>query len=59
MSILGRHYPVDPAWPHRLVRSELDLDVRRLRFFALRRREPTVQPLLNDIPYEPPARWSR
>ena len=59
VSILGRHYPVDPAWPHRLVRSELDLDVRRLRFFALHRREPTVQPLLNDIPYEPPARWSR
>lgn len=59
VSILGRRYPVDPAWPHRLVRSELDLDARRLRFFALRRREPTAQPLLNDIAYEPPARWSR
>jgi hypothetical protein len=58
-SILGRRYPVDPHWPHRLVRAELDLDAHRLRFFALRRREPTVQPQLNDVPYEPPKRWSR
>jgi hypothetical protein len=59
VSILGRRYPVDPYWPHRLVRGELDLDARRLRFYALRRREPDQQPLLGEVPFEPPARWHR
>lgn len=57
VSILRRSYPVDPRWLHRLVRGELDLDTRRLRFFALRRREPTDQPLLSEVDFEPPARW--
>lgn len=59
VSILGRRYPVDPRWLHRLVRCELDLDARRLRYFALRRREPEEQPLLGETPFEPPTRWSR
>ncbi len=59
VSILGVRYPVDPRWPHRLVRGELDLDARRLRFFALRRREPEDQPILGELPFEPPARWFR
>ena len=59
VSILGVRYPVDPRWPHRLVRGELDLDTRRLRFFALRRREPDDQPILGEVPFEPPARWFR
>jgi hypothetical protein len=54
--ILGRHYPVDPAWPHRLVRAELDLDARVIRFHALRRRDPTDQPLLAEVPYRLPER---
>ncbi len=58
VSILGRRYPVDPRWPHRLVRAELDLDARRLTFFALRRREPDDQPFLGEVAFEPPARWS-
>lgn len=58
-SILGVRYPVDPRWIHRLVRSELDLDARRLRFFGLRRREPDDQPLLGEVSFEPPARWYR
>jgi len=58
-SVLSVWYPVDPRWIHRLVRGELDLDARRLRFYALRRREPDDQPLLADLPFEPPARWSR
>jgi hypothetical protein len=56
-SVLSVWYPVDPRWIHRLVRGELDLDARRLRFYALRRREPDDQPLLADLPFEPPARW--
>jgi hypothetical protein len=59
VSILRRSYPVDPRWLHRLVRGELDLDARRLRFFALRRREPTAQPLIGEVDFEPPARWYR
>lgn len=59
VSILRRTYPVDPRWVHRLVRGELDLDARRLRFFALRRRVPTDQPLLREVDFEPPARWFR
>lgn len=59
VSVLGRRYPVDPRWPHRLVRAELDLDARHLSFFALRRREPDDQPLLSRVDFEPPARWSR
>ena len=59
VSILGHRFPVSPDWPHCLVRGELDIDARRLRFFALRRREPTLQPLLSELPYQPPVRWSR
>lgn len=59
VSILGRRYPVDAHWPHRLVRGELDLDARRLTFFALRRREPEDQPVLGDASFEPPSRWYR
>jgi putative transposase len=59
VSILGLRYPVDSRWVHRLVRAELDLDARRLTFFALRRREPDDQPVLGEVPFEPPARWYR
>jgi hypothetical protein len=55
VEILGRLYPVDRAWAHRLVRAELDLDELRIRCFALRRRDPTFQPLLNELPYRLPA----
>jgi hypothetical protein len=54
--ILGRHYPVDRAWPHRLVRAELDLDARVIRFHALRRSDPADQPLLAEVPYMIPER---
>jgi hypothetical protein len=58
-AILGLRYRVDRHWIQRLVRGELDLDERRLRFFALRRREPDAQPLLGEVAFEPPARWYR
>jgi len=54
--ILGRSYLVDRAWPHRLVRAELDLDAQMIRFHALRRREPGDQPLLAEVPYSLPER---
>jgi hypothetical protein len=55
-SVLGHRFLVDPLWPHRLVRAEVDLDRRSIRFFALRRREPSSQPLLAEHVYNLPRR---
>jgi transposase len=57
VNLVGHTFPVDRHWLHRLVRAEVHLDANQLRFFALRRREPTDQPLLNEIPYTLP--WKR
>lgn len=55
-SLLGHTFPVDLRWPHRLVRAEVDLDAHRIRFYALRRREPTVHKLLCEHPHHLPQR---
>ena len=54
--LLGRTFPVDRQWPHRLVRAEVDLTNHQINFYALRRRTPEHQPLLHSIPYEMPNR---
>lgn len=54
--ILGHSFQVDRHWVHRLVRAEVDLDQNRVRFYALRRREPEHQPLLNEAQYHMPNR---
>lgn len=54
--LLGRHFAVSPDWLNRLVRCEVDFDQHRIRCFALRRRAPTEQPLLNTIAYHRPDR---
>ena len=56
ISLLGHTFQVDRHWLHRLVRTEVDLDTNQLRIFALRRREPTDQPLLREIPYTLPSK---
>jgi len=56
ISLLGHTFAVDRHWLHRLVRVEVDLDADQLRFFALRRREPIDQPLLNEAPYTLPQK---
>ncbi len=56
VNLLGRTFAVDPRWPHRLVRCEVDLSVRVIRFYALRRREPLHQPLLRTARYVFPRR---
>ena len=53
VNLLGRAFPVDPNWSHRLVRCDVDFSRRRIRFHALRRRDPDVQPLLHEVPYSP------
>jgi len=55
-SLLGHTFPVDRNWPHRLVRAEVDLTQAHIRFYALRRRDPSYQPLLQEVPYQFPKR---
>lgn len=54
--LLGQSYPVDPTWPNRLVRAEVDLTRGQIRFYRLRRREPKQQTLIKTIPYEVPKK---
>ena len=55
VSLLGHVFPVDRHWPYRLVRCELDRTTAQIQFFALRRRDPTRQPLLARVRYQPPV----
>jgi hypothetical protein len=55
-SLLGRRFLVDPHWAHRLVRCDVDLRNHTIRFYALRRRDPSDQPLLAEHPYSLPRR---
>ena len=52
ITLLGVSQLVASRWPHRLVRCELHVPTGRLRCFALRRREPTHQPLLCSIRFK-------
>lgn len=52
--LLGHRFPVDKAWPHRLVRADVDLDTHTISFYALRRREPHVHRLLKTIEHPIP-----
>jgi transposase-like protein len=56
VNVLGHRFPVDPNWPHRLVRVEVDLQQHSVHFYALRRRDPTYQPLLKVISHAIPKR---
>ena len=47
--LLGAELGVAVHWAHRLVRAELDVRTQTVRVYALRRREPTHQPLLKII----------
>jgi len=52
--LLGKDFCVDKHWLHRLVRCEADFTHQRIRFYALRRRDPIGQPLLRELPYPRP-----
>jgi transposase len=56
VSLLGHSFVVDSSWPHRLVRAHVDLIKNQIRFHALRRREPTWQPIVKTVPYHFPKR---
>ncbi len=46
VTVLGRRCLIGPTWPHRLVRCEVGLATGRADLYALRRREPSQQPLV-------------
>jgi hypothetical protein len=56
VQLLGRTFAVDPLWQHRLVRAEVDLTGRQVRFYTLRRRAPEQQPLVKKVAYVLPRR---
>ena len=56
VQLLGRTFAVDPLWPHRLVRAEVDLKKQRIGFYRLRRRAPDQQPLVKETKYVLPRR---
>jgi putative transposase len=56
VELLNRRFEVDGQWLHRLVRAEVDLDGEIVRFYRLRRREPSEQPLLKQVTYRFPDR---
>jgi hypothetical protein len=55
-AVLGHDFDVDPLWPGRLIRADVDLDAKQIRFHALRRREPSRHRLLLTAPYTPPKK---
>jgi hypothetical protein len=54
VELLGREYPVDVHWCHRLVRCEMDLCQDQVRVYGLRRQEPGEQRLLKEWAYRLP-----
>ena len=55
VSCLGHRWNADRLWVHRCTRVEVDLTNGCVSIYALRRREPTIQPLLNTLPYSVPT----
>jgi hypothetical protein len=56
VTLLGETWPLGQVWPNRLVRCEVDLDKNKIRFFTLRRKEPTSQPQILEVDYRLPNR---
>lgn len=56
VSCLGHRWNVDRNWVHRYTRVEVDLTAGRVSIHALRRREPTAQPLLATRKYRVPTK---
>ena len=56
VTLLGQDWPLGQLWPNRLVRCEVDLNEDKLRFFTLRRKDPTRQPQILAVDYRLPNR---
>ena len=56
VTVFGQTWSLGEAWPHRLVRAEVDLGNDKIRFFRLRRRDPGSQPQILEVNYRLPNR---
>jgi hypothetical protein len=56
VTLLGQTWPLGQLWPNRLVRCEVDLTKNKIRFFTLRRKEPTSQPQILEVDCRLPSR---
>jgi hypothetical protein len=56
VTLLGQTWGVSEVWPNRLVRCDVDLDKNKIRFFTLRRKDPTNQPQILEVDYRLPNR---
>lgn len=56
VSCLGHTFDVDPNWCNRLVRAEVRLNEKLIRFVALRRLDPARQPVLREVPFSLPQK---
>lgn len=54
VQLLAQAFRPAEHWVHRLVRCEVDFSHQRIRFYALRRRDPNEQPLLYELRYARP-----
>jgi len=54
--LLGKTWPLGQVWPNRLVRCEVELEKNKIRFFTLRRKDPTSQPQILEVEYRLPNR---
>jgi len=57
VNVLGNQLSVDQRWSHRLVRCEVDIEGKVMRFYGLRRKAPDQQPLLREIAYQLPVQY--
>jgi transposase len=51
VDMLGQRFAISRTWLHRLVRCDVDFDQHHIQCFALRRFNPTEQPLLATLTY--------
>ncbi len=51
VKVLGNSFALPRHWSHRLTRCEVDLKHHEVRFYGLRRRDPSDQPLLATATY--------
>jgi hypothetical protein len=56
VTLLGKTWPVCAVWPNRLVRCDVDLNVDKIRFCTLRRKDPASQPQVLEVDYRLPNR---
>lgn len=56
VNCLGQRWKADRNWVHRLTRVEVDLSAGKVRIYALRRKEPASQRLLNTLAYSVPRK---